>query len=165
MSSVNKVIIIGNVGQDPETNFSQQGAAFSRVSIATSEKWKDKQTGQPQERTDWHNVKFSGRLAEIVGEYVRKGSKIYIEGHNRCDKYTDKDGQEKYAYYIQAREMKMLDSRQDSAPAQGYQQQQQPAQQYAQPQQKAPQQYAQPQQGYQPPPQQGMDDLDQDIPF
>ena len=115
MSGINKVIILGNVGQDPEVSYLPAGTCFARISIATSEKWKDKQTGKPQERTTWHNIKFNGRLAEVVAKYVKKGSKLYLEGKNRCDKYQDaKTGQDKYAYYIAANEMQMLDSRQDS---------------------------------------------------
>jgi len=144
MAGINKSIILGNVGQDPEVNYSQSGTCFARISVATSEKWKDKQTGQPQERTTWHNIKFSGKLAEVVAEYVKKGSKVYVEGKNRCDKYQDSQtGQDKYAYYIAANELQMLDSRQDSPQQnQGGYQQQAPAPQQRQ---QAPQGYG----GYQ----------------
>ncbi len=106
---VNKVILIGNLGADPETRYSASGSALTSIRIATSESWKDKQTGQQQERTEWHRVKFFGRLAEIAGEYLKKGKKVYIEGSIRTDKYTDKDGIERYATDIIANEMQMLD--------------------------------------------------------
>ena len=108
---VNKVILVGNCGQDPETKFTASGAAIANLSIATSETWKDKQTGQPQERTEWHRVVFFGRLAEIVGEYVRKGSKVYIEGALRTRKWQDQSGQDRYTTEIVANEMQLLDSR------------------------------------------------------
>lgn len=108
---VNKVILVGNCGQDPETKFTASGAAIANLSIATSETWKDKQTGQPQERTEWHRVVFFGRLAEIVGEYVRKGSKVYIEGSLRTRKWQDQSGQDRYTTEIVANEMQLLDSR------------------------------------------------------
>lgn len=108
---VNKVILVGNLGNDPETRYSQAGAAITNVSVATSETWKDKQTGQPQERTEWHRVVFFNRLAEIAGEYLRKGSKVYVEGSLRTRKWQDKDGQDKYTTEIVGNEMQMLDSR------------------------------------------------------
>lgn len=107
---VNKVILIGNVGQDPETRYLPSGGAVCNITLATSETWKDKNTGQQQERTEWHRVVFFNRLAEIVAEYVRKGSKLYIEGALRTRSY-DKDGQKHYATEIVAHEMQMLDSR------------------------------------------------------
>lgn len=95
---INKVILIGNLGQDPEVRYSASGAAITKVSIATSESWKDKNTGQMQEKTEWHNVTFFGKLAEIAGEYLRKGSQIYVEGKLRTDKYQDKaSGQDRYS--------------------------------------------------------------------
>lgn len=112
---VNKVILVGNCGQDPETKFTASGAAIANLSIATSETWKDKQTGQPQERTEWHRVVFFGRLAEIVGEYVRKGSKVYIEGSLRTRKWQDQSGQDRYTTEIVANEMQLLDSRNSDA--------------------------------------------------
>lgn len=108
---INKVILVGNCGQDPETRFAASGSALTNVSIATSESWKDKQTGQQQERTEWHRVVFFNRLAEIAGEYLKKGSKVYIEGQLRTRKWQDKDGNDKYTTEIVAREMQMLDSR------------------------------------------------------
>ncbi len=112
---VNKVILIGNLGADPELRYMPSGNAVVNVSVATSETWKDKQTGQQQERTEWHRVVFFNRLAEIVGEYLRKGSKAYIEGALRTRKWQDKDGRDQYTTEIVASEMQMLDSRTDSA--------------------------------------------------
>lgn len=107
---VNKVILVGNVGRDPETRYMPSGGAVTNLSLATSETWKDKNTGQPQERTEWHRVVFFNRLAEIVSEYVRKGSKLYIEGSLRTRSW-DQDGITRYATEIVANEMQMLDSR------------------------------------------------------
>jgi len=104
---INKVILVGNLGNDPETRYSQSGAAITTISVATSESWKDKD-GNPQERTEWHRVKFFGRLAEIAGEYLKKGRQVYIEGSLRTEKYTDKAGVEKYSTDIIANEMQML---------------------------------------------------------
>ena len=108
---INKVILVGNLGNDPEVRYSQAGAAITNISIATSESWKDKQTGQPQERTEWHRVVFFNRLAEIAGEYLRKGSKVYVEGSLRTRKWQDREGQDRYTTEIVAGEMQMLDSR------------------------------------------------------
>jgi single-strand DNA-binding protein len=105
---VNKVILVGNLGADPETRYTANGGAITSIKIATSESWKDKQTGENQERTEWHRVKFFGRLAEIAGEYLRKGRQVYIEGSLRTDKYTDKEGVERYTTDIIANEMQML---------------------------------------------------------
>ncbi|HXS73923.1 MAG TPA: single-stranded DNA-binding protein [Rhodanobacteraceae bacterium] len=105
---VNKVILIGNLGADPETRYTASGAAITTVSLATSESWKDKQTGEAKERTEWHRVKFFGRLAEIAGEYLKKGRQVYVEGSIRTDKYTDKEGVERYSTDIIANEMQML---------------------------------------------------------
>lgn len=105
---VNKVILIGNLGADPETRYSASGTAMCSVSLATSENWKDKQTGENQERTEWHRVKFFGRLAEIAGEYLKKGRQVYIEGSIRSSKYTDKEGIERWSTDIIANEMQML---------------------------------------------------------
>lgn len=109
---INKVIIVGNVGKDPETRYTAGGSAITTLSVATSEQWKDKQTGENKEHTEWHRVKFFGRLAEIAGEYLRKGSQVYVEGRLKTDKYTDKEGVERYATDIIADEMQMLGSRQ-----------------------------------------------------
>jgi len=108
---VNKVILVGNLGNDPETRYTQAGSAITNISVATSESWKDKQTGQPQERTEWHRVVFFNRLAEIAGEYLRKGSKVYVEGALRTRKWQDKEGQDRYTTEIVGNEMQMLDSR------------------------------------------------------
>lgn len=108
---VNKVIILGSLGKDPETRFMPSGGAVANISVATSETWKDKNTGQPQERVEWHKVVFFNRLAEIAGEYLRKGSKIYLEGSLRTRKWQDQQGQDKYVTEIVATEMQMLDSR------------------------------------------------------
>jgi single-strand DNA-binding protein len=113
---VNKVIILGNVGKDPEVRYLPSGGAVANIAVATSEQWKDKNTGQPQEKTEWHRVVFFNRLAEIVSEYVRKGSKIYIEGSLRTRSW-EQDGQTKYATEIVASEMQLLDSRQGGSPA------------------------------------------------
>jgi len=108
---VNKVILIGNIGQDPEVRYTPGGSAITNISVATSEAWKDKQTGQSQERTEWHRVVFFNRLAEIAGEYLRKGSKVYIEGSLRTRKWQDQQGQDRYTTEIVANEMQMLDTR------------------------------------------------------
>ena len=108
---INKAILIGNCGQDPETKFMPSGSAVTNLSVATSESWKDKQSGQQQERTEWHRVVFFNRLAEIAGEYLHKGSKVYIEGSLRTRKWQDKSGGDRYTTEIVASEMQMLDSR------------------------------------------------------
>jgi len=109
---VNKVILIGNLGKDPEVRYMPSGSAVTNVTIATSESWKDKQTGDKQERTEWHNVVFFNRLAEIAGEYLKKGSKVYVEGSLRTRKWQDKNsGQDRYTTEIVGNEMQMLDSR------------------------------------------------------
>ena len=112
---VNKVILVGNCGQDPETRvIPSTGASVTNLSVATSESWKDKVTGDQQERTEWHRVVFFNRLAEIAGEYVRKGSKLYIEGSLRTRKWQGQDGQDRYTTEIVGSEMQMLDSRASS---------------------------------------------------
>ena len=109
---VNKVILVGNCGQDPETRvIPSTGASVTNLSVATSESWKDKVTGDQQERTEWHRVVFFNRVAEIAGEYVRKGSKLYIEGSLRTRKWQGQDGQDRYTTEIVGSEMQMLDSR------------------------------------------------------
>ncbi len=107
---INKVILIGNLGRDPETRYTQSGAAVANFSVATSESWNDRQTNERQERTEWHNVVCFARLAEIAGEYLRKGAKVYIEGRLSTSSW-EKDGQTHYRTEIIAREMQMLDSR------------------------------------------------------
>lgn len=108
---INKVILIGNLGKDPETRYMPSGGAVTNVTLATSESWKDRNTGQDQERTEWHRVVFFNKLAEIAGEYLRKGSKVYIEGSLRTRKWQGQDGQDRYTTEIVANEMQMLDSR------------------------------------------------------
>jgi single-strand DNA-binding protein len=117
---VNKVILVGNLGADPETRYTAGGAAITNIRLATSETWRDKQTGENQERTEWHRVVFFSRLAEIAGEYLRKGSQVYIEGSLRTNKWQDQSGQDRYTTEIIANEMQMLGSRggeSDSPPA------------------------------------------------
>ncbi len=108
---VNKVIIIGNLGQDPETRYMPSGSAVTNLRVATNESWKDKQTGEQKDRTEWHRVAMFGRLAEIAAEYLRKGSQVYIEGKLRTRKWQDKDGNDRYTTEIVADEMQMLSGR------------------------------------------------------
>ena len=110
MASVNKVILVGNLGRDPETRYMPDGGAITNVSIATTDKWKDK-SGEMQEKTEWHRVAFFGKLAEIAGEYLKKGSQVYVEGRLQTRKWQDKDGQDKYTTEIVANVMQMLGSR------------------------------------------------------
>ncbi|MFM7226775.1 MAG: single-stranded DNA-binding protein, partial [Betaproteobacteria bacterium] len=112
MASVNKVIIVGNLGRDPETRYMPSGDAITNIAVATTDKWKDKSTGEQKEATEWHRISFFGRLAEVAGQYLKKGSQVYIEGKLRTRKYTDKDGVEKYSTEIVADVMQMLGSRQ-----------------------------------------------------
>ncbi len=111
MSGINKVILIGNLGKDPETRYMPSGKAATNFSVATSERFKDKETGEPQERTEWHRIATFDRLAEIAAEYLKKGSKVYIEGKLRTRKWTDKEGKDRYSTEIIADQMQMLDSR------------------------------------------------------
>ncbi|GMR05846.1 MAG: single-stranded DNA-binding protein [Gammaproteobacteria bacterium] len=126
---VNKVILVGNLGKDPEVRFAPSGSAMANITVATTESWKDRQTGEKQEKTEWHRVVFFNRLAEIVGEYLKKGSQVYIEGRIQTRKWQGQDGQDRYTTEIVANEMQMLGSRpgggdtawnapQDSAPVQ-----------------------------------------------
>jgi single-strand DNA-binding protein len=108
---INKVILIGNLGADPETRAMPSGMTVANIRIATSENWKDKQSGENKERTEWHNVALFGRLGEIAGEYLKKGSKVYIEGSLRTRKWQDKQGNDRYTTEIIGNEMQMLDSR------------------------------------------------------
>ena len=112
MASVNKVIIVGNLGKDPEMRSFPNGDQIANVTIATTDRWKDKTSGEMKEATEWHRVNFNGRLAEIVGQYLKKGSQVYVEGSLRTRKWTDKDGVEKYTTEIRADQMQMLGSRQ-----------------------------------------------------
>jgi len=150
---VNKVILVGNVGADPETRYMPNGNAVTNITLATSETWKDKNTGEQQERTEWHRVTFYQRLAEIVAEYVRKGSKLYVEGRLQTRSW-EQDGVKRYATDVIANEMQMLDSRSGGGNGGGgYQPAQQPAQPQSSPQ-NAPQSAPA-----------GMDSFDDDIPF
>mgnify|MGYP005994024989 CR=1 FL=1 len=152
---INKVILVGRLGQDPESRALPSGGAVTNVSLATSETWNDKATGQPQERTEWHRVVFFNRLGEIAGEYLKKGSQVYIEGALRTRKWQDQNGNDRYSTEIVANEMQMLGGRPDgaamggqpvqqgvAAPQQSYQPQVQQAPQQQAPQQRAPQQAA-----------------------
>lgn len=146
---INKVILVGNLGKDPETRYFPDGGAVTNVTLATSESWKDKNTGEQQERTEWHKVSFRGRLAEIAGEYLRKGSKVYIEGKLQTRKWQDQQGNDRYTTEIQANEMQMLDGKGGNSGNDDYnqapQQNQRPQQnqQQARPQQQQ-QNYSQP---------------------
>jgi len=142
---VNKVILVGNLGNDPEVRYGNNGNAITNITIATSEKWKDKNTQQDQERTEWHRVVFFNKLAEIAGEYLKKGSQVYVEGSLRTRKWQDNEGNDKYTTEIVASEMQMLGGRGESS---NNQHQQPQRQQQAQPQQQAP-----------------TNDFDDDIPF
>lgn len=114
MASVNKVIIVGNLGRDPETRYMPSGDAMTTITVATTDSWKDKSSGEKKEQTEWHRITFFGKLAEIAGQYLKKGAQVYVEGSLRTRKYTDKDGVEKYATDIKADSMQMLGSRQGS---------------------------------------------------
>jgi single-strand DNA-binding protein len=151
MAGVNKVIILGNLGKDPEVRFMPNGGAVANLTLATSETWKDKQTGEQKEKTEWHNIVMYQRLAEIAGEYLKKGSKIYIEGSLQTSKWTDQQtGQDRYKTEIKANTMQMLDGKPSQGQGGGFAnqgqqqgggfQQQAPAQQGGYSQQAAPQQ-------------------------
>ncbi len=114
MASVNKAIIVGHLGQDPELRYTSSGEAAANISVATSEQWKDKHSGEQKEQTEWHRISFFGKPAEIVCQYLRKGSQIYIEGKIRSKKYTDKNGIERTAFEIIAESFKMLGSKSES---------------------------------------------------
>ncbi len=154
---INKVILVGNVGVDPEVRYMPNGNAVTTLSLATSESWKDKVTGEKQDRTEWHRVICFNRLGEIAGEYVRKGSKLYVEGSLRTRKWQDQQGQDRYTTEIIAADIQMLDSKGGSATGyedvpQAFQQNNAPQQQYAKPNQ-APSMHD------------AFDQLDDDIPF
>ena len=108
---INKVILVGNLGRDPEIRYTASGAAIANVTIATTDSWRDKQSGEKQEKTEWHRVVFFSRLAEIVGEYLKKGSQVYIEGRLQTRKWQDQSGQDRYTTEIVANEMQMLGGR------------------------------------------------------
>ncbi len=153
MASVNKVIIVGNLGRDPEMRTFPSGDQVANVTIATTDRWRDKNTGENKEATEWHRVVFNGRLAEIVGQYLRKGSQVYVEGSLRTRKWTDQSGQEKFTTEIRADTMQMLGGRQEDAEnAPAPRQQQRPA---PSPRASAPAPRAA----------SGFDDMDDDIPF
>ena len=155
MRGVNKVILVGNLGKDPEVRYLPSGGAVANITVATSEAWKDKNTGAMQEQTEWHRVVFYGRLAEIAGEYLRKGSKVYLEGSLHTRKWQDKEtGQDKYATEIKAVAMQMLDGK-DNSGDQGSATQDQQARRQAAPHNSAPQ----------PSVPVAMEDFDDDIPF
>lgn len=152
MASVNRVTIIGNLGRDPEMRTFPSGDQVANVTVATTDKWKDKQSGEMKEATEWHRVVFNGRLAEIAGQYLRKGSQVYVEGSLRTRKWTDQAGVEKYSTEIRADNMQMLGVRQDAAPAPS------PAARPAPPPQRQAPAPA-------PSASSGFDDLDSEIPF
>lgn len=163
---VNKVIIVGTLGNDPEVKYSASGSAIANLSVATSEQWKDKQTGEKKEQTEWHRVVIFGKLAEVAGEYLRKGSQVYIEGQLRTRKWTDSNGVDRYTTEIVIPQiggvMQMLGGKRDDS---GQQPRQQSGQQPqggwgANPQQQQPQKQQSPQGGNEPPM-----DFDDDIPF
>ena len=114
MASLNKVIIIGNLGRDPESRYMPSGEQVTSISVATTESWKDK-SGNKQEQTEWHRISFFGKLAEIAGQYLKKGSQVYVEGRIRTNKYTDRDGVERYQTQIIADRMQMLGGRQEES--------------------------------------------------
>lgn len=149
---INRVTIVGNLGSDPEIKYMPSGGAVANISVATSESWKDKQTGQPQERTEWHRIVFFNKLAEIAGEYLKKGSQVYVEGSLRTRKWQDQSGQDRYTTEIVGAEMQMLGGRGDQSSGGQSHAPQQPAQQ---PQRPAPPQARQNPQ----------DSFDDDIPF
>ncbi len=117
MRGINKVTLIGHLGKDPEVRYTAGGAAVANITLATSETWKDKQTGEKQERTEWHRVVFFSRLADIVGEYLKKGAPIYVEGRIQTEKWQDQSGQDRYTTKIVANEMQMLGSKGDNMSA------------------------------------------------
>ena len=168
---VNKVMLIGNLGKDPEVRYSPNGGAIATITVATSESWKDKNTGEQVDKTEWHRVVFFRRLAEIAGEYLKKGSKVFIEGKLQTRKWQDKDGQDRYTTEVVANEMQMLDSK--GGGSANYNQDQQQGG-YAPQQQAAPQQQSYAPQGQGQAPQQQSapaapamsgGDFDDDIPF
>lgn len=167
MASVNKAIIIGHLGRDPEIRSFQDGTSVANLAVATSESWKDKNTGEKKEATEWHRVSVTGKLADICGQYLRKGSQVYIEGSIRTRKWTDQQtGQERYATEIRADQMRMLDKRgSDEGSYAGYGYDPQPQQQQQAPARapapaSAPRQAPAPQRA-----QSGFDDMDDSIPF
>ena len=168
MSGINKVIIVGRLGNDPEIRTMPNGEAVANISVATSETWTDKNTGERRETTEWHRIVFYRRQAEVVGEYLRKGSQVYVEGRLRTRKWQDQNGQDRYTTEIQGDVMQMLDSRNagNQGGDYGYAPQSAPQQYSQQPSyqsQSAPRQTAKPTSAPQPEP--AMDSFDDDIPF
>ena len=119
MASINKVIIIGNLGHDPENRYLPSGEQVTSIAVATTDRWRDKTSGEQKEQTEWHRISFFGKLAEIAGQYLKKGSQVYIEGRLRTRKYTDKEGIDRYATEIIADTMQMIGSRQDGQQSAG----------------------------------------------
>ena len=132
MASVNKAIIVGNIGKDPEVRYAANGDAICNITVATSDTWKDKATGEKKEATEWHRISFFGKLAEIAGQYLKKGSQVYVEGSIRTRKWIDKEGQERYTTEIRGDQMVMLGGRQE-----GSAQQERPSQEKPKPAQDA----------------------------
>ena len=171
MASVNKVILIGNLGKDPEVRYTPSGTAVVNISIATTRNWKNKDSGDKMEETEWHRITAYDRLAEIIGEYLRKGSSVYIEGRLKTRKYEDKDKVERYVTEVIAEEMRMLGSRDRDGGNQGGGEPQQRTQPQSRGSQAPQQRSGQTQQRQQPQRQQGgggssgFDDMDDDIPF
>jgi single-strand DNA-binding protein len=164
MASVNKVIIVGNLGRDPEIRYMPSGDAIANIAVATSYKSKDRNTGEQKELTEWHRISFFGRLAEIVGQYLKKGSSVYVEGRLQTRKYTDKDGIERYATDIIAENMQMLGGRQGMGGGDSYSADDSydaPPSRPAAPRQAPPAPAARPQ----PKPAPNFSDMDDDIPF
>ena len=119
MASVNKVILVGNLGRDPESRYGADGSAIVNVSLATTDNWRDKSSGERKESTEWHRLVFFGKLAEIAGQYLKKGSQVYVEGSIKYDKYTGQDGVEKYTTDIVASELQMLGDKREGQPSAG----------------------------------------------
>lgn len=119
MASLNKVMLIGNLGKDPEIRYGKDGSAIASFTIATSESWKDKTTGEKKERTEWHNLSAFGKVAEIVGQYLKKGSTVYVEGRITTEKWQDKEGKDRYTTKIIVNEMKMLGGKKDATTSNG----------------------------------------------
>ncbi len=162
MASVNKVILIGNLGRDPEVRYAPSGSAICNIALATSRNWKNKDTGERQEETEWHRVVFFDRLAEIAGEYLKKGRPVYVEGHLKTRKWTDKDGVEKYSTEIIADQMQLLGGREgmgggDDGGGGGGNHEQRPARSAPPARTPAPKPAAKSSTGF--------DDMDDDIPF
>jgi single-strand DNA-binding protein len=152
MASVNKVILIGNLGRDPETRYMPNGEAVTNITLATTETWKDRTSGERQEKTEWHRVTFYRRLAEIAGEYLKKGSQVYIEGRIRTRKWQGQDGQDRYTTEIEANEMQMLGRREGMGGGEG-------------PRDSGGRPAARPAQSAPPPGNGGFNDVEDDIPF